>query len=132
MRSTFQNLPHASIRRYVLLTSDLPEPGNTSNARPDTPSYRHGQIPTWLDLDAVRASSASALVPPIVVRHDSNLFRAPRLPQGELTQESRAKWRQLATPTYNSNALEAQLANLDVPDAIFYLCDVRLHSLRSR
>ena len=44
MRSTFQNLPHASIRRYVLLTSDLPEPGNVSDTRSDTPVYRHGQI----------------------------------------------------------------------------------------
>lgn len=129
MRSTFQNLPHAAIRRFVLITSDLPEPAADSDntRRPGTPVHRRGQIPTWLDLDAVHASAGSALVPPIVLRHDSSLFRAP---SGDLTQEQRDEWHRQATPTYNSNALEAQLANLDTPDAIFYLCDVRSHLAR--
>ncbi|KAJ6543973.1 hypothetical protein B0H19DRAFT_1169192 [Mycena capillaripes] len=105
MRSVLKSLPAALVNKYIVLTADV--------AADDTEELRLGSVPTWLNSsqeDGVR------------VIHHSDVFRVP---ESFLSSDTNGrKWRDTFVPSFNSLAIESQLANIDgLAPTIFYLND---------
>lgn len=113
MRSVLKSLPSELVQKvwgsfpcshdrnsdreqYILLTADV--------AADDTKEVRLGSVPTWLD---VGQGSALRLF------HHSDVFRIPEssLPAGS-DAEQQKEWRDKFVPSFNSLAIESQLANI--------------------
>ncbi|CAK5270131.1 unnamed protein product [Mycena citricolor] len=96
--------------RWHIVTNDV--------ADPQHPDKRFGQLPQWLDVQcAIEGHNATASTlgqPPILVHHDNELFRYT--PTGGTTADS-DKWLKRVLPSFNSHAVESQLAHLD-PDVV--------------
>ncbi|KAJ7036432.1 hypothetical protein C8F04DRAFT_1095488 [Mycena alexandri] len=89
-----------------LVTADV-NPGD-----PENPNRRLGLVPQWLNIEFVPPRSEHG-PPPVYLHHDSELFRL--IPTGgrNPTSEEVDSWRNKTLPTFNSQAVESQLPNLD-------------------
>ncbi|KAJ7086180.1 hypothetical protein B0H15DRAFT_361823 [Mycena belliarum] len=108
MRSVFSSMPSEVVRKYILLTADV--------AAEDTAELRLGSVPTWMDTN--HSTSLQIL-------HHSDVFRVPRssLPQIEVEGHG-LEWRDRNVPSFNSLAIESQLANIpESAPTILYLND---------
>ncbi|KAJ7454666.1 hypothetical protein FB451DRAFT_1278896 [Mycena latifolia] len=109
MRSVLSSMPSEVVRKYILLTADV--------AADDTAELRLGSVPTWLDLN----QSAG-----VQVLHHSDVFRVPEslLPSQTDVERQGHDWRDRNVPSFNSLAIESQLANIpELAPTIFYLND---------
>ncbi|KAF7330908.1 hypothetical protein MVEN_02430400 [Mycena venus] len=109
MRSVFKSMPSALVRKYILLTADVPAD--------DTEELRLGSVPIWLNLSHERDD--------VQVLHHSDVFRTleSSLSDTEMENQGRA-WRDRFVPSFNSLAIESQLANIeDLAPTIYYLND---------
>jgi hypothetical protein len=87
---------------------------------------RLGQVPQWLDF-----RKTGEEVPRFVVHHDADLFRLlPSSPNHEVSDAEIDAWREASLPTFNSLAIESQLANLPPSDVsentVFFMDDIYL------
>ncbi|KAJ6454522.1 hypothetical protein C8R47DRAFT_222143 [Mycena vitilis] len=105
MRSVLKSLPAALVNKYIVLTADV--------AADDTETLRLGSVPTWLNMsrdDGVR------------VLHHSDVFRTQE--SSTSTTDKGREWRDHMVPSFNSLAIESQLANIpDLATTLFYLND---------
>ncbi|KAJ7065847.1 hypothetical protein C8F01DRAFT_1366746 [Mycena amicta] len=100
------------------------------DTRLTTRERRLGLVPQWLDIECAfnvtRAREAVSVSgnetegrrqPPIVLHHDTQLFRYSDDPGVRLQAEDAAQWLAKVVPSFNSHAIESQLANLP-PDIV--------------
>ncbi|KAJ7446894.1 hypothetical protein B0H11DRAFT_2083701 [Mycena galericulata] len=109
MRSVLDSLPSELVRQYILFTADI--------ATDDTEELRLGSVPTWLDIDQGAV---------LRVLHHSDAFRIPEysLPSVSDMEQQGREWRDRVVPSFNSLAIESQLANIqDLAPTLFYLND---------
>ncbi|KAJ7491758.1 hypothetical protein B0H11DRAFT_2007749 [Mycena galericulata] len=109
MRSVLDSLPSGLTRQYILLTADI--------SADDTEELRLGSVPTWLDINQGAG---------LRVIHHSDVFRIPAssLPSGSDVEEQGREWRDRVVPSFNSLAIESQLANIqDFAPTLLYLND---------
>ncbi|KAK7061226.1 hypothetical protein R3P38DRAFT_2828276 [Favolaschia claudopus] len=105
MRSVLKSLPSSLVRKYILLTADVPAD--------DTDQLRLGSVPQWLDTS--RGNDQVQVV------HHSDVFRT--LESISSKDDGRA-WRDQYVPSFNSLAIESQLANIEgLAPTIFYFND---------
>ncbi|KAF7288869.1 hypothetical protein MIND_01402700 [Mycena indigotica] len=85
---------------------------------------RLGLVPQWLDIDCAFNASRSQVRnngnsehPPIILHHDTQLFRYSNDPEVPVEPEHIANWLAKVMPSFNSHAIESQLANLP-PDIV--------------
>ncbi|KAJ7265968.1 hypothetical protein B0H12DRAFT_1230364 [Mycena haematopus] len=107
MRSVLKSMPSSLVRNYILLTADVPAD--------DTEELRLGAVPIWLN--------TSHLNDQVKVLHHSDVFRT--LESSVTAADSQAlAWRDRFVPSFNSLAIESQLANIEnLAPTIFYLND---------
>ncbi|KAF7313346.1 hypothetical protein HMN09_00490200 [Mycena chlorophos] len=102
MRSVFDSLPPDLVRKYILITADVPAD--------DTERARFGSVPTWLDLGS-----------DVQVLHHSEIFRVPKSVLGDM--EGRL-WRDQVVPSFNSLSIESQFIHIrEAAPTMFYLND---------
>ncbi|KAJ7896082.1 hypothetical protein B0H14DRAFT_2431241 [Mycena olivaceomarginata] len=109
MRSVWKSMPASLVRKYILLTADVPAD--------DTEELRLGSVPIWLNTSQENDQ--------IQLLHHSDVFRTleSSLPSTDVENRGRA-WRDRFVPSFNSLAIESQLANIeDLAPTIFYLND---------
>ncbi|KAF8127730.1 hypothetical protein K438DRAFT_2032918 [Mycena galopus ATCC 62051] len=79
---------------------------------------RLGLIPQWLDIEcAFYGCPDPEPQPPIRLHHDTQIFRLTGRPGVGLKAENAAEWLGKVVPSFNSHAVESQLAQLD-PDIV--------------
>ncbi|KAJ7747945.1 hypothetical protein DFH07DRAFT_574174 [Mycena maculata] len=110
-----------------IVTPDVPHPDTETQDALNTTSAdqrRLGLVPQWLDIR--RAFNGSDGEPPIILHHDSQVFRLTGRPGATLTPADATDWLGKVLPSFNSHAIESQLAHLDpgmVADNIVALND---------
>ncbi|KAF8211706.1 hypothetical protein K438DRAFT_1807754 [Mycena galopus ATCC 62051] len=108
MRSVLKSLPFSLVRKYILLTADVPAD--------DTEELRLGSVPTWLDLNQQNDR--------VQVLHHSDVFRTLESLSPTPDKIQGRAWRDRFVPSFNSLAIESQLANIeDLAPTILYLND---------
>ncbi|TNY17178.1 hypothetical protein DMC30DRAFT_357508 [Rhodotorula diobovata] len=120
VRSVLQSLGSATLSTLHLVVGDSPlcSPADRLLVDSGVPplrgqqSVRAAQIPQWLDLPSVEFSEPSlgspAQSPRLLVHPHSEVFKA-----GSTGDEVEARsWLQRVTPSFNSLAIESQLANI--------------------
>ncbi|GAA5942317.1 uncharacterized protein JCM15063_002968 [Sporobolomyces koalae] len=109
IRSTLASLTSASVATLHLVTGDTPSlPADVVRQEP---WLRSAQVPQWLDLSSVgfaSSSMGSRSSPVFRVHPHSEIFKT-QTP----TQEEARAWQNSVLPSFNSLAIESQLANLD-------------------
>ncbi|KAJ7187677.1 hypothetical protein GGX14DRAFT_610573 [Mycena pura] len=92
--------------------------------------HRLGLVPQWLDIECAsqEPEEGHGAQPPIRLQHDAQLFRLTGPPNATQspTPDDAAAWLERILPSFNSHAVESQLAHLDpaaVSDSIVALND---------
>ncbi|KAJ6498788.1 hypothetical protein C8R45DRAFT_1125525 [Mycena sanguinolenta] len=119
LRSAFKNTKSWKHSVWHIVTADVPDPDAFDDAQ------RLGLVPQWLDVESAWAGGENG-EPPVYLYHDSELFRLTASPGRTPTIDEVDRWRNDVLPTFNSMAVESQLAHLDpeiVSENILYLND---------
>ncbi|KAJ7933822.1 hypothetical protein B0H13DRAFT_683575 [Mycena leptocephala] len=119
LRAAFKNTKSWKHSVWHIITADVPDPDAFDDAQ------RLGLVPQWLDTESAWAGGENG-EPPVYLYHDSQVFRLTSLPGHTPAVEEVDKWRNKVLPTFNSMAVESQLAHLDpeiVSENIIYLND---------
>ncbi|KAJ7179662.1 hypothetical protein C8R46DRAFT_1325404 [Mycena filopes] len=109
MRSVWESLPATLVNKYILLTADV--------SADDTEELRLGSVPIWMN-----TSQEDRLQ----VLHHSDVFRVPEtsLPKTDDRAQQGREWRDRFVPSFNSLAIESQIANIPhLAPTVFYLND---------
>ncbi|KAJ7047910.1 hypothetical protein C8F04DRAFT_1060505 [Mycena alexandri] len=109
MRSVWKSMPSTLVNKYILLTADV--------SADDTEELRLGSVPIWMN-----TSQEGRLQ----VLHHSEVFRVPEasLPKADNRANKGREWRDRYVPSFNSLAIESQLANIpQLAPTVFYLND---------
>ncbi|KAF8965598.1 hypothetical protein BDZ97DRAFT_1811431 [Flammula alnicola] len=100
----------------------LPLPPYEGEGKDVRYGLRLGQVPQWLDLWKIGDEA-----PSLTIHHDVDIFHLlPSSPNKEILNADLAAWREVSLPTFNSLAVESQLANLpadDVSDITVFIMD---------
>nr|GAT44275.1 predicted protein [Mycena chlorophos] len=122
LRSAFKNLKPWRNSVWHVITADVPDPA----APPEDAEFeRIGLVPQWMDIDEAWAGGANG-EPPVYLYHDSQIFRMTAQPGRTPSIQEVEQWRSTVLPTFNSMAVESQIAHLDpeiVSENILYLND---------
>ncbi|KAJ7782380.1 hypothetical protein DFH07DRAFT_790474 [Mycena maculata] len=119
LRSAFKNTKSWKNSVWHIVTADVPDPEDFDD------NQRLGLVPQWLDLESAWAGGENG-EPPVYLYHDSEIFRLTNVPGHIPSIEGVDKWRNDVLPTFNSMAVESQLAHLDpevVSENIIYFND---------
>ncbi|KAJ7779505.1 hypothetical protein DFH07DRAFT_730162 [Mycena maculata] len=106
---------------WHIITADVLHPNATTHANDQ---LRLGLVPQWLDIQC--ALDGPNGQPPILLHHDTQVFRLTGRPGTTLSSADAADWLGKVIPSFNSHAIESQLAQLDpniVADNIVALND---------
>ncbi|KIY61679.1 hypothetical protein CYLTODRAFT_495130 [Cylindrobasidium torrendii FP15055 ss-10] len=125
MRSVYQNVPAAIIRKLHLFTSSLPyeATNSTTNITALSQTGRMGHVPTWLNLTGndVQAPAIGIIHHWENFRVTDNVLRDHDYPEGE---EGAKQWRGKYLPTFNSLSIESQFPHIEeFKDTLLYLND---------
>ncbi|GAA6035380.1 hypothetical protein JCM8097_008846 [Rhodosporidiobolus ruineniae] len=124
IRSVLASLPLSTLSTLHLVVGDTPaySPSYPPSAPPnsslafDPLTTRFAQVPHWASLPRLGFGGAdarrSAAGPPLVVHPHSRLFKTKKT-VGEEGELAARDWQQRVLPSFNSLAIESQLANLD-------------------
>ncbi|EIN08240.1 hypothetical protein PUNSTDRAFT_134631 [Punctularia strigosozonata HHB-11173 SS5] len=103
MRSVRDATRDWAASRWHLVTNSYDAPEGAELGERDK---RLGQVPQWMDLHLAETQG-------VTFHHDADIFKPlPQSPDAELSDRDIAAWRAAVLPTFDSMAVESQLANL--------------------
>ncbi|KAJ7152281.1 hypothetical protein C8R43DRAFT_1235778 [Mycena crocata] len=105
LRSAFENTKTWKHSAWHIVSADVPDPDE-----PD--GHQLGLVPQWLAIDSAVTGGEHG-EPAVYLYHDSEIFHLTSAPGHNTTTEQVNKWRDSVLPTFNSMAVESQLAHLN-------------------